>query len=109
MPNAHLTMMLAGHATEEIIIGETSAGAGGGAESDLARATQVALKLELRNTGLMPPSKGRALIRKFSFEHPARWIPHAPLTNCSKRRFPPPESNEVLPTPASASLPRWAG
>lgn len=44
-------MILASRAAEEIIIGEASAGAGGGAESDPARATQLALKLELR-TGL---------------------------------------------------------
>lgn len=48
---AQLALMLAGRAAEEIIIGEASAGAGGGAESDLARATQLALQLELR-TGL---------------------------------------------------------
>lgn len=48
---AQLALMLAGRAAEEIIIGEASAGAGGGAESDLAQATQLALQLELR-TGL---------------------------------------------------------
>lgn len=47
---AQLALMLAGRAAEEIIIGEASAGAGGGAESDLARATQLALHLELRTS-----------------------------------------------------------
>jgi ATP-dependent Zn protease len=44
---AQLAAALAGHAAEEIILGERSNGAGGGGEvSDLAKATELALKIE---------------------------------------------------------------
>lgn len=45
---AHLVMFLVGRAAERIVIGEVSAGAGDGPESDLACATQLALRLDLR-------------------------------------------------------------
>jgi ATP-dependent Zn protease len=46
-----LTMFLAGRAAELVILGEVTAGAGGAPDSDLARATEVALALE-RTDGL---------------------------------------------------------
>ncbi len=44
---AYLTAMLAGRAAEEILIGEISAGAGGGEGSDLSHATKLAAAAEL--------------------------------------------------------------
>lgn len=44
----HLAMRLGGRAAEEVITGEASAGAGGGDDSDLAIATDLALRLEVR-------------------------------------------------------------
>ena len=38
-----LAMLLAGRAAEEVFLGNVSAGAGGHAESDLARASRLAL------------------------------------------------------------------
>jgi ATP-dependent Zn protease len=46
-----LTMFLAGRAAELVILGEVTAGAGGTPDSDLARATEIALALE-RTDGL---------------------------------------------------------
>ncbi len=52
-----LVLLLAGRAAEEVILGEASAGAGGPARSDLARATKIAAIAEaaygLGSTGLM--------------------------------------------------------
>ncbi|MCQ0989744.1 AAA family ATPase [Jiella marina] len=45
----HVIMLMAGRAAEEAILGAPSAGAGGSKESDLARATMLALSIE---TGL---------------------------------------------------------
>jgi len=42
-----LTCLLAGRAAEELVLGNGSAGAGRGADSDLAKATEIALRLEL--------------------------------------------------------------
>ena len=39
-------MLLAGRAAEELVFGDTTAGAGGSEESDLGRATLLALRLE---------------------------------------------------------------
>lgn len=44
----HLAMRLGGRAAEEVITGEASAGAGGSDDSDLAIATDLALRLEVR-------------------------------------------------------------
>jgi ATP-dependent Zn protease len=41
-----LVFLLAGRAAEQLVFGETTAGAGGSADSDLARATSLALRLE---------------------------------------------------------------
>lgn len=46
-----LTMLLAGRAAELIVLGEATSGAGGAPDSDLARATDIALSLE-RTDGL---------------------------------------------------------
>ncbi len=43
-----LTIALAGRAAEEIVCGSVSAGSGGSADSDLARATDMALAMETR-------------------------------------------------------------
>ncbi|SNR67544.1 AAA family ATPase [Paracoccus sediminis] len=43
----HLTYLLAGRAAEELVLGSGSSGAGSGADSDLAKATEIALRLEL--------------------------------------------------------------
>lgn len=43
----HVTFLLAGRAAEELLLGEASIGAGGAPESDLALATETALRLEL--------------------------------------------------------------
>lgn len=43
----HISFLLAGRAAEELVLGEASIGAGGGPESDLALATEMALRLEL--------------------------------------------------------------
>lgn len=42
----HLVYNLAGRAAEQLFLGEVSAGAGGSANSDLAKATHLALKIE---------------------------------------------------------------
>lgn len=42
-----LTCLLAGRAAEELVLGNGSIGAGRGTDSDLARATEIALQLEL--------------------------------------------------------------
>ena len=42
-----IAMLLAGRAAEELILGSPSTGAGGGPQSDLARASELALRLEL--------------------------------------------------------------
>lgn len=42
-----LTCLLAGRAAEELVLGSGCIGAGQGADSDLARATEIALRLEL--------------------------------------------------------------
>lgn len=44
--NAYLTFILGGMAAEALLLGTISSGAGNGAESDLARATQLAIKME---------------------------------------------------------------
>lgn len=49
--NSVLTMLVAGRAAEELHMGEVSAGAGGGADSDLGRATMLAFQA-LGNEGL---------------------------------------------------------
>jgi len=55
--NAQLTAILAGRAAEEILLGEISAGAGGGEGCDLSHATQLAataeLSLGIREQGLI--------------------------------------------------------
>ena len=43
---AELVALLAGHAAEEVILGDRSVGAGSGLGSDLARATDLAVKIE---------------------------------------------------------------
>lgn len=45
---SELVILLAGHAAEEIVLGDRSAGAGSGPESDLAQATELALRIEAR-------------------------------------------------------------
>lgn len=45
---AELAINLAGRAAEQLIFGEVSGGSGGGSESDLARATGLALSLDTR-------------------------------------------------------------
>ena len=42
----YLVALLAGRAAEQLVFGEATAGAGGGEDSDLARATQLATRLE---------------------------------------------------------------
>ena len=42
----HLAALLAGRAAELLVFGDATAGAGGGADSDLARATRLALQIE---------------------------------------------------------------
>lgn len=42
-----IVLLLAGRAAEELILGSPSTGAGGGPQSDLARASELALRLEL--------------------------------------------------------------
>ena len=42
----HLTTLLAGRAAEVIVFGDATAGAGGGEDSDLGKATRLALQLE---------------------------------------------------------------
>lgn len=42
-----IALLLAGRAAEELILGSASTGAGGGPQSDLARASELALRLEL--------------------------------------------------------------
>lgn len=41
----HMAFLLAGRAAEEVLLGSPSAGAGGGPDSDLAQATQVAMTI----------------------------------------------------------------
>ena len=43
---AELAMILAGRAAERLILGSASSGAGGGAQSDLAQATELAFEME---------------------------------------------------------------
>lgn len=61
-----LTCLLAGRAAEELVLGSGCIGAGQGADSDLARATEIALRLEL-TYGL----SGHSLVR---FADPARML-----------------------------------
>jgi cell division protease FtsH len=60
----HLVVLLAGRASEELVFGEGSAGAGGSEGSDLARATKLATELEvsfgLGSFGLLCPGGERA-------------------------------------------------
>lgn len=64
---ARLAVHLAGRAAEEVILGEPSAGAGGDDASDLARATDLALRLEtqfaLGASGLLYRADPAAAIR----------------------------------------------
>lgn len=64
---ARLAVHLAGRAAEEVILGEPSAGAGGDDASDLARATDLALRLEtqfaLGASGLLYRTDPAAAIR----------------------------------------------
>ncbi|MGN7871825.1 AAA family ATPase [Paracoccus sp. 22332] len=61
-----LTCLLAGRAAEELVLGSGCTGAGRGADSDLAKATDIALRLELVY-GL----SGHSLVR---FADPARML-----------------------------------
>lgn len=45
--SSQLVAMLAGRAAEEVLLGSCVAGSGGGADSDLARATDLALQMEV--------------------------------------------------------------
>jgi ATP-dependent Zn protease len=63
----HLMMLLAGRAAEILIFGEATAGSGGSADSDLARATWLAERLEtaygLGSSGLIYlPAEGQRLL-----------------------------------------------
>ena len=49
--NNHIAHSLAGRCAEQLILGQASGGAGGGQDSDLARATMLALHIE-RGSGL---------------------------------------------------------
>ena len=64
---ARLAVHLAGRAAEEVILGEPSAGAGGDDASDLARATDLALRLEtqfaLGTSGLLYRADPAAAVR----------------------------------------------
>ncbi|WP_273501122.1 AAA family ATPase [Paracoccus sphaerophysae] len=64
---ARLAVHLAGRAAEEVILGEPSAGAGGDDASDLARATDLALRLEtqfaLGASGLLYRTDPAAAVR----------------------------------------------
>lgn len=64
---ARLAVHLAGRAAEEVILGEPSAGAGGDDASDLARATDLALRLEtqfaLGSSGLLYRTDPAAAVR----------------------------------------------
>lgn len=66
-----LAILLAGRAAEKILLGKPSAGAGGNAESDIARATKLAAAFEastgLGTTGLLwlgPPEAAGDMVRR---------------------------------------------
>ncbi|ANW34140.1 AAA family ATPase [Ketogulonicigenium vulgare] len=44
----HLAQLLAGRAAERLVLGDISAGAGGGADSDLSHATKIATSIQMR-------------------------------------------------------------